>query len=169
MRRFQALLMAVGLAAMPVSAAAGPSDKPHSQTPTFERFEWSTSKARLGVMVMGLTPELRTHYGATEREGVLVARVEAGTPAAAAGIQVGDVIVGVHGRPIDEASDVVAVLADFRKGQKIGVELVRDKQPRAIDVTITDDPIPTAFDGTWWGMDWIREMMKPLSAAPRRS
>ena len=90
MRRFRALLIAAGLAAMPASAAAGPFNDSWSSPQIFEKYEWSTSKGRLGVMVMSLTPELRKHLGAAEDRGVLVAHVEPGTPAASAGIAVGD-------------------------------------------------------------------------------
>ena len=59
MRPIPALLCVAGLAAAPARVAAGPSSDPWStaQTQTAERFEWSTAKGRLGVMVMGLTPE----------------------------------------------------------------------------------------------------------------
>jgi S1-C subfamily serine protease len=97
MRRFPALLCVAGLAAAPASAVAGPSNDPWSvtQSRTVEKFEWSTSKGRLGVMVMSLTPELRKHFGAPDDRGVLVAHVEPDTPAAKAGVEVGDVIAPI--------------------------------------------------------------------------
>ncbi|MEO6773924.1 MAG: PDZ domain-containing protein [Kofleriaceae bacterium] len=110
MRRFHALLIAAGLAAMPASAAAGPSNVSLSTSQVVEKVEFSKSRARLGVMVTSLTPELRKHLGATEDRGVLVAHVEPGTPAAAAGISVGDVIVNVRGRAIGDAVDVRSFL-----------------------------------------------------------
>ena len=68
MKILNALLIAGGLAAMPASVAAGPcTDSEH--------LEFSTGKARLGVYVMSLTPELRKHFGAGD-DGVMVARVE---------------------------------------------------------------------------------------------
>ena len=163
MRRFQALLIAAGLAAAPASAVAGPSNDSWSTPQTFEKFEFSTSKGRLGVMVMSLTPELRKHFGASEDRGVLVAHVEPGTPAAAAGIAVGDVIVEVHGKAIDHASDVLSALAGVTKGQSATIQLVRDGKPRSLQATLADDPIPNLFDSTWSGMRWLQELMKPLS------
>src|SRR5262245_15606747 len=44
----------------------------------------------LGVQLIGITPELRQHYGVPKDAGVLVGAVEADSPAAKAGIQVGD-------------------------------------------------------------------------------
>ena len=161
MRRFHALLIAAGLAAMPASAAAGPSHDSWS-TPRFvDKYEWSTSKGRLGVMVMGLTPELRKHFGAAEDRGVLVAHVEPGTPAAAAGISVGDVIVNVRGRAIDDPTDVLAALADVTKGQVVAVEIVRDKKPLSLQATITNDTASDVMPWSRWP-PWVREMMRPF-------
>ena len=155
MRRFHALLIAAGLAAMPASAAAGPSTASRSTPQTVEKFEWSTSRPRLGVMVMTLTPELRKHLGATDDRGVLVAQVEPGSPAAAAGIAVGDVIVDVRGRAIAGAADVSTALADVSKGQRVAVEIVRDKKPVSIEAT---------FANPAWSLlpELLRKMMQPL-------
>ena len=163
MRRFQALLIAAGLAAAPASAVAGPSNDSWSTPPTVEKFEWSMSKGRLGVTVMSLTPELRKHFGAADDRGVLVAHVEPGTPAAAAGIAVGDVIVEVRGKPIDRASDVLSALADVNKGQSAAIQLVRDGKPKSLQATLADDPTPNLFDSTWSGMRWLQELMKPMT------
>ena len=164
MRRFQALLIAAGLAAAPAGAAGGPSDDLRSP-PTFEKFEWSMSKGRLGVLVMSLTPELRKHFGAADDRGVLVARVEPGTPAAAAGIAVGDVIVDVRGRSIDDASDVLSALDEVRKGQSVAIQVMRDGKPRSLKATLSDERTP---DRKWSGPHWLQELMKPFFA-PRQS
>jgi S1-C subfamily serine protease len=163
MRRFQALLIAAGLAATPASVVASPSNDSCSTPQTFEKFEVSTSKGRLGVTVMSLTPELRKHFGAAEDRGVLVAHVEPGTPAAAAGIAVGDIIVEVRGKTIDSASDVRSALADASKGQSATIQLVRDGKPRSLQATLADDPPPNRFDPKWSGWHWLQEFMKPLA------
>src|SRR4051812_35021876 len=132
MRRFKALLIASLLAAAPASAVAGPSNDPGSGSQTIE---WSTTKGRLGVMVMSLTPELRKHFGAADDRGVLVAHIEPGSPAAMAGIAVGDVIVEVRGQKIEEAPDVRSALASVN-GPTVAVDIVRDGKPRSIQVTL---------------------------------
>jgi S1-C subfamily serine protease len=168
MRRFQALLIAAGLAATPASVVASPSNDSRSTPQTFERFEVSTSKGRLGVMVMSLTPELRKHFGAAEDRGVLVAHVEPGTPADAAGIAVGDIIVEVRGKTIDSASDVRSALADASKGQSATIQLVRDGKPRSLQATLTDDPPSNVFDPKWSGWHWLRDFIKPV-APPKQT
>lgn len=157
------MLIAAGLAAMPASAAAGPSNDSWSTPHFVESYEWSTSKGRLGVMVMGLTPELRKHFGAAEGRGVLVAHVEPGTPAAAAGIAVGDVILNVRGRAIDGAADVLTALADVTRGQVVLVEIMRDKKSITLQATIANDAASHVTHPTWskWPQ-WVREMMRPF-------
>jgi len=156
MRRFHALLTAAGLAAMPASAAAGPSNDFWSTPQIVEKYELSTSRGRLGVMVMGLTPELRKHLGATEDRGVLVAHVEPDTPAARAGIAVGDVIVTVRGRAIADAADVLTALSDVTNGQSVPLEVVRDKKPLSLKAMLATDP---------WSIlpRWLHDWMKPLA------
>jgi C-terminal processing protease CtpA/Prc len=165
MRRFQALLIAAGLAATPIGAAAGPSKDNNSNRPhTIERFEISMSKGRLGIMAMSLTPELRAHFGAAGDRGVIVARVEPGTPAEKAGLAVGDVIVDVRGDAIESAFDVTAALAPVKKGQDATIEVVRAGKPVSLTVTMTEDPQPRMDRKS---MQWFRDFMKDPQNAPR--
>lgn len=161
MRRFRALLIAAGLAATPAGAAAGPHDSTPANQTTFEHFSWSSSKGRLGVMVMGLTPELRRHYGAAADRGVLVARVDPGSAAAAAGVAVGDVIVEVHGRAVDDAHDVIAALQRAGKDDRVTLEVMRAGKPLHLETKLATDPL------SWLeipppGRSWFRELLRPL-------
>lgn len=150
MRRIPALLCLAGLATAPTSVVAAPSQ---TRSQKVESFEWSTAKGRLGVMVLGLTPELRKHFGAAEDRGVLVAHVDPRTPAADAGIEVGDVIVDVHGQKIDAATDVLTALSNVRKGERTKIAIVRDGKPLTLDATLSDDPAPNLMP---WFRDWLR-------------
>lgn len=168
MRRFRALLFTAGLAAAPASAIAGPSDTdPWSTSQTTTTFAWSTSKGRLGVMVMSLTPELRKHLGAADDRGVLVARVEPGSPAASAAIHVGDVIVTVHGQKVDAAPDVLAALSGLGKGHEVAVEVVRDRKPLTLRATLSDDAPRSVFDSRAASFPWWPEWMKGFDVSPK--
>lgn len=147
MRRLRALLVA-GLVAAPMSAVAKPPPERQPDEPTSETYVWSAGKPRLGITVMGLTPELRTHFGAPDHSGMLVAHVEPGSAAAKAGVLVGDVIVDVRGHSVDDAGDIRAALASVAKGQTASVKLVRDGKPRTIDVTLTSDAPTRATDAS---------------------
>ena len=95
-----------------------------------ETFEWSTGHAQLGVMVMGLTPELRGYFGAPRDSGLLVARVQPNGPAARAGVRVGDVITKVDNDRIKDATDIMSALPqDQSQRHDITIEVVRDHNP----------------------------------------
>lgn len=160
MRRIPALLFVAGLATAPASVAAGPSNDPWSTATSHTVETWSATKGRLGVMVMSLTPELRRHFGAPEDRGVIVAHVESGTPAATAGIRVGDIIVTIHGKKIDGAPDVISALADVGNGQHAKIELVRDGTSRTLDATLTDSGMASMM----WAPPWLRDWLKPFDA-----
>jgi C-terminal processing protease CtpA/Prc len=137
MRKLSACLVAGMLATIPASAVAGP-DQTDTREPWHraERFEWSTSQARLGVMVMAMTPELRQYFGAPNAHGVLVAKVEPDSAAAKAGIEVGDVIVNVKGESVDDARDVLEALSTAKQGDKVEVQIVRARKQVSIEATI---------------------------------
>jgi len=66
--------------------------------------EEPSGKARLGVRVQDLTPELAERLGLDEPRGALVAEVESGGPADRAGITRGDVVLEVNREPVKDAS-----------------------------------------------------------------
>jgi predicted metalloprotease with PDZ domain len=81
-------------------------------------------RPKLGVQLVETTPELREHLGGSEDAGVLVSKVLSGTPAARAGIEVGDLIVSIAGEEVSTSSELVDALRD-RDGQAFDVEVVR--------------------------------------------
>lgn len=139
MRRLGAVLIAAGLAVAPSGAVAGP----HKQD-TWSDTEKAELPRRLGVMITPLTPELREHFGTAKDRGVLVARVEPRSPAAAAGLLVGDVLIDVRGELVDDATDVHAALAKAKPGESVRVLVVRDKKPVVLHAR-TSEPL-SLFD-----------------------
>jgi len=61
----------------------------------------------LGITVQNLTPEIAKGLGLKKETGVVVTRVEPGSPAANAGIQTGDLIQEVNRKPVKNAEDFV--------------------------------------------------------------
>jgi hypothetical protein len=92
----------------------------------------------MGVRLIGITDELRGHYGAPRDAGVLVAEVEAGSPAARAGIEVGDVITGVEGESVTSTREVLRTIRGKKGGETVDVELVRGRSPRKVTVTLDE-------------------------------
>jgi membrane-associated protease RseP (regulator of RpoE activity) len=92
----------------------------------------------LGVHVLELTPELRRHFSVDEDSGVLVSRVEEGSPAAQAGIAVGDVLLAVDGEEIASAWDLRAVVSPREQGDAVRVEVVRDGRALELEAALAD-------------------------------
>jgi S1-C subfamily serine protease len=88
---------------------------------------------RLGVSVVNMTPELARHFGAAEG-GVLVSSVTAGSAAAQAGLQVGDVITSAAGQRVRSQADLTQSL---RKATgSLTLDIIRDRKPMAITVSM---------------------------------
>jgi membrane-associated protease RseP (regulator of RpoE activity) len=161
MRRIQALLIMASLAAAPTSAVAGPSPNDNCPSPgATEKLDAPQGKGQLGVLVMSLTPELRKHLGTGEDRGVLVGRVEPLSPARAAGISVGDVIVAVRGQKIVAAADVGSTLSGLGKDQEVAVELVRSGKPMSVRVQLAGTTTPAAPRTSRLDISWLSDWTK---------
>lgn len=68
--------------------------------------------------------------------GLLVAHVEEGSAAQAAGLGLGDVILRMNGRATDDPRALRRLLRGFRAGQKVAVDILRGGAARTIEVTL---------------------------------
>jgi serine protease Do len=75
---------------------------------------------------------LRRSVGLPERDGVLVRGVEAGSPAEAAGIAEGDLLVAAGGRVVADVDDLQDALCEA--GFPLEVTLVRGTEERTVTV-----------------------------------
>jgi serine protease Do len=95
----------------------------------------TSPRARLGVQLNELTPELAEYFGAKDG-GVLVARVNKDSSAEKAGLKVGDVITSVNGDRVRDVDDLVDELRD-RDGE-VTFGVIRDKKEASVKATIED-------------------------------
>jgi len=92
----------------------------------------------LGLTVESMTRELRQFFGADSDEGILIVSIEDESLGAAAGLQVGDVIIAVDGNSVDSDSDVRELArAVFATGNSITLRIVRDRSER--DVVVEEE------------------------------
>ena len=81
--------------------------------------EPSKVPAKLGLAVEPVTPRLAREMGLRDQQGVIVRDVKADSPAAEAGLQVGDVIVEVNRQSIRNAADMHRQLDGHVKGTPV--------------------------------------------------
>jgi serine protease Do len=89
---------------------------------------------RLGARVENLTSQLADYFGT--KGGALVTSVDEGSPAEKAGIKAGDVITGVNGSRVDDASDLRAELRRADDDDTVSIEIVRDKKTQTVKATL---------------------------------
>lgn len=78
----------------------------------------SVSRGWLGVQIQRVDRDLAESFGLDRAAGALVTRVFADSPAAAAGVREGDIIVEFGGRGIDLSSDLPHVVGRFKAGSE---------------------------------------------------
>jgi S1-C subfamily serine protease len=86
---------------------------------------------------------LRRAVGLPERDGLLVRDVAAGSPAEAAGLRRGDLIVAAGGTAVANTDDLAAVL-DALEGDSVTLSIVRGVEESTIEVHFTTGDEPAA-------------------------
>ena len=94
----------------------------------------------LGVRLVGITPELREHFGAPRDAGVLVGGVEKDSPAEKAGVKVGDVVTGADGERVASARDLSRAVRHKKAGETMKLALTRDRASKELSVTVAERP-----------------------------
>ncbi len=90
----------------------------------------------LGVRLIEMTPELREHFGAPRDAGVFIGGVEKDSPAAKAGIQVGDIVTAADGERIESAHDLSFAMRHKKEGENVKLDLSRDRAKKQITVAV---------------------------------
>ena len=70
--------------------------------------------------------------------GIVLQRVEPGSPAEKAGLQSGDVVTSVNGKPVHNGNDLVNPIASTPIGNSVRVTYVRDKKEHEASITVAD-------------------------------
>ncbi|AOD14495.1 DegQ family serine endoprotease [Xanthomonas fragariae] len=100
------------------------------------------SRGMLGVAVGPIDALKAQGLGLPDTRGALVNDIPAGSPAAKAGIEVGDVIRSIDGKNIQAYSDLPPMIGLLPPGTKVTLDVLRDGKPRKVAVTLAtlDNP-----------------------------
>jgi serine protease Do len=93
----------------------------------------AAARPRLGIAIAPprAARRMRAAVGLSERDGLLVRGVQADSPAAAAGIERGDLLVGVNGAPLSSVDELFDAL---EAADAIRLEVVRGEDARDVDI-----------------------------------
>lgn len=135
------IIFALIAASASVAVAAPDTTKPSDPDSDFS-VTVTAGRGRLGFAAIQISPELRAHLGAPGDRGVLVDSVRGDSPAAKAGLRVGDVVLAVDGANAKSAMTILDALGDNKKGDRIAIEVMRGRTPVTLHATLADDPGP---------------------------
>ena len=96
--------------------------------------------AWIGAVTATLTPEEAKRIGIRATRGALVARVFSNSPAQAAGLKIGDVIISVDGRPVDSRESFSTYTSTAAAGQPLSLVISREGSSRTVAVQSTEPP-----------------------------
>lgn len=105
--------------------------------------------AWVGINAMDLTPPIAQKLGWERSDGVVVESVDAGSPAAAAGIRPGDVVAELGGIPVRDTDEFQARLRGYPARAAIPLVLWREGQRVEATITSTEFPSERADAFAW--------------------
>ncbi len=96
------------------------------------------SRGRLGVHIQEVTPELAASFGLDEKHGAVISEVIDDSPAARAGLKVGDIILAVDNHKVEEMRRLPRMVAAKKPGTKVKLKVLRMGKVLKINVVLDD-------------------------------
>jgi Do/DeqQ family serine protease len=90
-----------------------------------------------GISLMALTTQIADQLGAPNTRGALVSEISQRSDAWAAGLRAGDIILSFNGRPVEDASQFLRMLADSKIGTTARLEILRESRKLLVEVPIS--------------------------------
>ena len=94
------------------------------------------SRGRIGVQIDQVSKEIAESIGLPKAQGALVRGVEAGAPAALAGVEAGDVILKFGGTTIEKSADLPRFVGNVKPGTKSSLTVFRRGTTKELSITV---------------------------------
>jgi serine protease Do len=96
------------------------------------------TRGRIGVGIQNVNKDLADSLGLGRAQGAAVSNVEDGSPAAKAGLEVGDVILKIDGRPVEGSADLSRTIRGLKPGTRVNLNIWRSGKARDLAVTVAE-------------------------------
>ena len=94
------------------------------------------SRGLLGVGIQSVSQDIADSLGLKSAGGAIVDQVTPGTPAASAGLQIGDVITALNGDAVKDSADLTRRVGSFKPGDKVQLSYQRGGVDKTIDIAL---------------------------------
>ena len=94
----------------------------------------------LGAGIQNITPALTESFSLKSNKGALVSEVVPESPAAAAGLREGDVIVAVNGQPVTNANELKLQVSSLSPGTNLKLDVLRDGETKQFSAIAGERP-----------------------------
>lgn len=94
----------------------------------------------LGVLIQALDPAMAKDLGISD--GVVIYEVLEKSPAAAAGIKGGDVVLEVEGKPVKDTGALQRIVGNYKPGQSVKVKIIRYENKKQMTFTVKVGKLP---------------------------
>jgi serine protease Do len=94
------------------------------------------SRAYLGIIPQDITPDMAKQFGEKEARGALVADVSPNSPAQKSGVERGDIILEVNGKPVTDSNELRMNISLMQPGSQANLKVLRNGSEHDINVTL---------------------------------
>ncbi len=98
------------------------------------------TRAYLGIVPQDVTPSIAKAFGMKEARGALVSDVSADSPAKRAGLERGDVILDVNGKPVTDSNQLRMNISMMHPDSRVDLKVLRNGTERNMAVTLAELP-----------------------------
>jgi len=90
----------------------------------------------IGMRIQSIDESIAKYYNLERTRGVIITKVYRGTPADKAGLKEGDIILKIDNYVINDENTIFGVFYEFRTGQVINLEILRDDEKMTITMKL---------------------------------
>jgi serine protease Do len=101
-------------------------------------------RAYMGILPQDVTPEMAKAFGEKEARGVVVGDVTPKSPAQEGGIQRGDIILEVNGKPVSDSNQLRMDISMMQPGTNLKLKVLRSGTEKEMSLKLAEMPTETA-------------------------
>jgi len=126
------------------------------------------TRAYLGIVPQDVTPPIAKAFGEKEAKGVVISDVSPGSPAQEAGLQRGDILLSVNGKPISDSNQLRMGISMMQPGSEVNLQTLRNGNARDVTVKLAEMPTQQAKENSQnGGLGGVLEGVQVANLTPR--